>query len=79
MKVYVQAKSKKAVNELLEKGEQVKGVEYNMFNPNGQYMTDHILNDLPTGTAVSIFEKMVQGSPYAKAYGIFNHEKQKLQ
>ena len=78
MKVYIQANSKKAINEALASGKKVPAVEYNMFNPNGQYMTDHILNDLPTGTIVSVFSKYVGGQPYAKAYGSWDKEKNKL-
>jgi len=77
MKVYIQANSKKAINEALTDGKKVPAVEYNMFNPNG-YMTDHILNDLPTGTIVSVFSKYVGGQPYAKAYGSWDKEKNKL-
>jgi hypothetical protein len=77
MKVYVQAKSKKQVNELLAAGEQIGAVEYNAFNPNG-YVTHHILNELEDGAAVSIFEKYVGGQPYAKAYGTFDRNKMRL-
>ena len=74
MKLYVKAKSKKAVNELLKSGAKVNGVEYNMFNPNG-YATYHTLNELPTGTTVAIFEKTSGGSPVAKSWGTYNSDK----
>ena len=76
MKVYVKAPSKKSVNESLANGEPVPATEFNIFNP--QYITDHILNDLPTGIVVSIYDKMVGGNPYAKAYGTWDAEKNKL-
>jgi hypothetical protein len=78
MKVYVKAPSKKSVNESLADGQSIPATEFNMFNPNGQYITSHTLNDLPTGTAVSIYDKVISGSPYAKAYGIWDAEKNKL-
>lgn len=77
MKVYVQAKSKKAINEALSQGARVEATEYNAFNPNG-YETKHILNDLPSGTVVSVFSEFAGGQPYAKAYGEWNQEKNKL-
>lgn len=77
MKVYIQAKSKKEINERLTTGSKIEATEYNAFNPNG-YKTEHILNDLPTGTIVSVFSKFVGGQPYAKAYGSWNKEKLKL-
>jgi len=77
MKVYVQAKSKKQVNELLAAGEQIGSVEYNAFNPNG-YQTHHMLDEVPDGTVVAIFEKYVGGQPYTKAYGTLDKNKMRL-
>lgn len=77
MKIYVQAKSKKEINEALANGERVKGTEYNMFNPAG-YMTEHVLNDLETGTIVAVFSKYAGTQPYAKAWGTFDKDKLKL-
>ena len=78
MKVYIQAPSKKSINESLANGEPVPAWEFNIFNPNGQYITGHHLNDLQTGTTVSIYEKIVGGNPYAKSYGTWDAEKNKL-
>ena len=77
MTVYVQAPSKKSINESLATGSPVPATEFNAFNPNG-YITHHTLNNLPTGTVVKVYQKLVQGNPYAKAYGTFDKENQKL-
>lgn len=70
MKVYIKAKSKKALNERIANGETIQGVSY---NPWGGEL--HLLSDLPTGTVVAVFEKLVSGTPYAKAWGQWNQEK----
>jgi len=77
MKVYIKAKSKKEINEWCKSGVAIEATEYNAFNPNG-YETQHILENLPTGTTVSVFSKFVGGQPYAKAYGEWNQEKNQL-
>ncbi len=73
MTIYIQAKSKKELNEKLANKEQIKGTEYDMFSTN-----PCILNELPTGTVVKVFEKYVGGNPYAKSYGVWNKEKKKI-
>ena len=70
MKVYIKAKSKKALNERIANGETIKGVSYNPWG--GEV---HTLRDLPTGTVVAVFEKMLSGAPYAKTWGQWNQEK----
>ena len=73
MTIYIQAKSKKELNEKLAKGEKIQGTEYDMFS------TNHCtLNELPTGTVVKVFEKYVGGNPYAKSYGVWSKEKNKI-
>ena len=78
MKVYVRAASKKSINESLAIGQSIPAWEFNIFNPNGQYITDHQLSDLQTGTTVAIYEKIVGGNPYAKSWGTWDAEKNKL-
>ena len=73
MQVYIKAKSKKEVNEKLTNGLEVTAIEYNLFNTNYYQLTE-----LPTGTVVKIFDKVVGGSPYAKSYGTYNKEKNKV-
>ena len=51
MKVYVQAKSKKALNERLAQGEKIFGTCYSVFGGGGRYNVD----ELPSGTIISIF------------------------
>jgi hypothetical protein len=73
MQVYVKGASKKALNEKLALGQGIGATEYDMFSTNSC-----ILNDLPTGTVVKVYEKMVGGNPYAKSYGVWNKEKNKI-
>lgn len=70
--VYVYAKSKKAANEMLLAGD-VRCTEYTMVDQRPGF-----LNKQPNGTVIKIYEKMVGGSPYAKAYGTWNAEKKKI-
>lgn len=75
MKIYVKGKSKKAINEKLSNGEVVSGYNYSMFDGGGTYVLDKTLE---TGTIISIYEKIVNGSPYAKSYGTWNADKFKI-
>lgn len=74
MKLYVKGASKKAVNERIAKGETVMGENFSFFGGAGLYKLD---KDLPKGTVVSIYEKLVGGQPYAKSYGEWTGEKLK--
>ena len=65
MQVYIQAKSKAEVNRKLKEGTPVIAAEITMFNTQ-----THYFEDLPQGTTVKIYEKMVGGNPYAKSYGV---------
>ena len=71
MKAYIQAKSKKSLNERLCFNEDVQAVLYGFATT---YLSIH---ELPKGCVISIFEKYVGGSPYAKAYGIWDGTKVK--
>ena len=73
MQVYIKAKSKKEVNEMLTNGLEVTAIEYSLFNTNY-----YLLTELPTGTVVKIFDRIISGNPYAKSYGTYNKEKNKV-
>lgn len=64
MQVYVKAKSKKEINEKMAAGIAVRYLEYKMLDCN-----EGVVADLPLGAVVKIYDKMVGGNPYAKAYG----------
>jgi hypothetical protein len=70
--VYVRAASKKAANELVLK-DMCSCTEYDMYGSTG-----HNLRAMPTGTVVKIYDKFVDGSPYAKAYGTWDAEKKRI-
>jgi len=72
--IYVQAKSKKAINEKLANHEVVPGYYYSLFGGGSYYELDE---KLPAGTIIKIYEKLVNGNPYAKAYGIWDGKKVK--
>lgn len=74
MKLYVQASSKKSLNDRLAKGEKVIGQNYSMFGGAGLYPLD---SNLPVSTDISIYEKIVGGSPYATRYGTWDGTKVK--
>lgn len=75
MTLYVKGKSKKAINELLATGKIVYGVDYSMYGSGGSYP---LSQEVPTGTVIKIFEKYIGGAPFAKAYGTWNNEKNKI-
>ena len=70
--IYIKG-SKKQANERLAKGEQVYGVQYEMFN-----CSDRLLNTMPDGTVIKFWEKMSGGSPIAKSYGNWRPAKNKI-
>ena len=74
MTLYVNAKSKKALNETLSAGEKVIGTNYSIFGGGGQYVLGP---DLEVGTVIKIYEKMSMGQPYAKSYGTWDGKKVK--
>lgn len=69
MKLYVNAKSKKAINDRLAAGETVYGENYSIFEGGGTYA---LSSGLPDGTVIAVYEKMVGNNPYAKAWGIWD-------
>ena len=74
MKLYVQAKSKKAINELLKAGETVRGINYSMFGDGGMYV---LSSALPVGTVIAVYSKVVGGNPYATSFGTWDGTKVK--
>jgi len=62
---YVEAKSKKAVNEALTKGEVVCGYNYSMFDGDSVVPSTQWKH----GDVIKVFSKRINGTPYAKAYG----------
>ncbi len=74
MTLYVQAKSKKALNEQIAIGHVPTGENLSIFGGAGIYRLDHTL---PEGTVIKIYEKLVGGIPYAKSYGVWDGKKVK--
>lgn len=68
--VYVLTKSKKALNDALAAGTAVKGIIHSMYGQKTILLTD--LND---GDVIKTYEKLIGGSPYAKAYGNWDKAK----
>ena len=62
--VYVRANSKAALNRDLEAGVSFEALYYG-FRHNDVFD----LETLPDGCVVKVFDKYVDGTPYAKAYG----------
>ena len=74
MKLYVQAKSKKAINEMLKEGKQITGYNLSMFGDGGLYV---LSSALPVGTVIAVYSKMVGGNPYATSFGTWDGTKVK--
>lgn len=73
--IYIQGKSKKAINEKLAAGQPVHGMEYDFFTGDRA----HTLNgDVPKGTVIKIFGQYVGGNPYAKSYGTWDPVKNRI-
>ena len=70
MQVYIKANSKKAVNNDLIAGVTVNAEEISMFGT-----TSFEFSELPNGTTVKIYDKLVGGQPYAKSYGMVKNGK----
>lgn len=74
MKIYVQAKSKKAINEMLMAGQTISGMNYSIFGDGGMYI---LSSALPAGTVIAIYQKVVGNSPYATTFGTWDGKKVK--
>jgi hypothetical protein len=72
MKLYVNAKSKKAINESLASGKTIYGENLSMFGDGGTYA---LSSAIPDGTVIAVYDKVVGGSPYPKAYGTWSAAK----
>ena len=70
---YAFGKSKKALNERLAAGEHVYVDHY---TPEGCEAVPILA--LNSGDILKIYEKMVHGSPYAKAYGNWDSKKKRI-
>ena len=67
MKLYVEAKSKAALNRRLQAGEEVWGTNYSIFGGGGQYALD---KTLPNQTMITIYSLTdARGIPIGKSYG----------
>lgn len=75
MKLYVRAKSKKALNEVLAEGKAITGTNHSIFGDGGDYALDDKLADK---TVIAIYDKTVGGSPYAKTYGTWDAAKRRV-
>jgi hypothetical protein len=65
---YVKAKSKKAVNFAISKGETVIATKFTSVN----------ITELKEGDVIKIYDKLVDGSPCTKAYGNWSTKKQQI-
>jgi len=59
----------------LKQGETFTGINYSMLGGGGEY---ELNPDLPDGTIVAVYEKMVNGNPHPKSWGTWNASKNKL-
>mgnify|MGYP001215085770 CR=1 FL=1 len=76
-KVYVFGESKVDINRRLACGEEITGLEYNYFNPDG-YITHHILNDMETECIVAIFSEHQGETPVPKVWGTYLPESREI-
>lgn len=72
MKLYVKAKSKKEVNDLLAAGKVIYGWNFSVFEEGGTHKLDDTLR---AGTVIAIYEREIGGSPVAKSYGTWQRGK----
>ena len=70
--VYIKG-TKKQANERLAAGQQVWGVEFNMYEDQSRLLTT-----MPDGTVIKFWEKMSGGSPVAKSSGTWLPGKGKI-
>jgi hypothetical protein len=74
MDIYVQSKSKKAINEKLANNEIVSGYHWSILGGGHYFELDE---KLPVGTVIKVYEKLINGNPYAKSYGVWDGKKVK--
>jgi hypothetical protein len=68
--VYIEGTSKVDINRRLAAGEEIIATEYHPYD-----ISTFRVNELRDGTIVKVFSKMVDGNPYAKAYGVIKNGK----
>ena len=73
--VYVRAKSKKAINELLADGQTIWGKKYDIYGSDIYGSESIQLHNMPKGTVVKVYEKVACGNPVAKSYGTWTGQK----
>jgi len=76
MKLYIEGKSRKEINDKLKRNEEVLGIEYNKNSI--EYKTIHNLRDCKGGMPVMFYLSMHEGEPVTRAYGTWNKEKNKV-
>lgn len=62
--VYIRAKSKRDINAALDSDVIVYCTEYRMGDT-----LRLLVKDLPVGTVVKVYNRVIGGNPYAKSYG----------
>lgn len=72
--MYVQGKSKAAINRELKEGKTLVAYDFNMFTGDTQTAFSSE-GGLAEGTVIKVFEKYIDGNPYAKAYGTWKNGK----
>lgn len=81
-KLYVEAPSKKAVNEKLAAGQAVYGRDYSIFsvsiNLKVEFRTVMLDESLPDGTVIAFYTKTISGQPYATKYGQWDSAKKQV-
>jgi hypothetical protein len=76
MKIYVEAKSKKHVNDMLASGQQVLGYNHSIYGGAGTGWYN--VSDLADGDVVAIFQKTINGNPVVKSWGCYVKDKNTL-
>lgn len=65
--------SKKFANEVLAAGGAVAGLQHTIFE-----ISRHNLADMPDGTVIKFYDKIIQGNPVAKSYGNWRPAKNRI-
>ncbi len=72
--MYIQGKSKAAVNRELKNGKTLIAYDFNAFTGDKQFPVSSD-GGIPDGTIIKVFEKYIYGNPVAKAYGTWKNGK----
>ena len=70
MQIYVNAKSKRDLNRRIKDGEPITGLKYEIFSMDiiPIHRWDH-------NSSIKVYEKCIDGNPYAKSYGVYDKNK----